>query len=75
MSMSKRQSVPTAAGRGNFELQLTKALSTFGLVGMRGPEPAVISSKDRRGPAVALARELNGAFAAELVVRLGEGQR
>jgi hypothetical protein len=54
--------------RPNFELQLTKALAMTGRALVRGPAPAVINRKDGREPAVVLAGELNGAFAAELVV-------
>jgi hypothetical protein len=35
-------------------------LTSFGLVGVRGPAPVVVNSKDGRGPAVVLAGGLNG---------------
>jgi len=46
----------------------------LGLVGVRGPAPSVVNSKDGRGPAVVMAGGLNGAFAAELVVRWADRQ-
>ena len=35
-------------------------LAVTGLVGVRGPAPAVVNSKDGRGPAVVLRGGLNG---------------
>ena len=41
----------------------------LGALGVRGPAPLVVDSKDGHGPAVVLFGQLNGAFAAELVAR------
>jgi hypothetical protein len=63
----------------NFELLRVAAdegpLVVFGLVGVRGPAPAVVNSKDGRGPAAVLAATSTGAFAAELVARWADEER
>ena len=61
-----------ATERANFEFLRVAAdegpLTSFGEVVLRGPAP-VAGSEDGRGRAVVLLGNLNGAFAAELVVR------